>query len=89
MPTKGNCANAYRKPGSNAVHCKIQAERGGQWDFCAHQYYCNQSRRWEMTAQANRCPLPEEAAAKKKTSPGKKKTAKQAKESEPVKEAEE
>lgn len=69
---KGACDRAVRKPGSNAVHCTIQAERGGQWDFCAHQYYCNQSRRWEMTSQATRCPLREEAAAKPKKKPGKK-----------------
>jgi hypothetical protein len=55
--TTGNCQQAYRKGGSNAVHCKIQQERGGKWDFCAYQYFCKKSNRYEMSAEVAKCRL--------------------------------
>ena len=55
---RGACQYAYRKPGKDTVHCSIQTAQAKKWDFCAHQYLCNQSRRYEMNADANGCALP-------------------------------
>lgn len=57
VKAKGNCTEAYRKGGRNSVHCKLQANTDGKWDFCAHQYFCTHSNQWELTEQANDCPL--------------------------------
>ena len=56
------CRYAYRKPGSNAVHCRIQRDEAKQWDFCAHQYYCAKSKRYELSCDA--CALPQKYEAK-------------------------
>ena len=55
--TTGNCEHAYRKPGKNTVHCMIQMEKKSKWDFCAHQYFCSQSQRYELSVEANDCPV--------------------------------
>lgn len=54
---KGSCEYAYRKGGSNAVHCQIQTQKGGKWDFCAHQYFCKQRDRYEIAKEAEGCAL--------------------------------
>ncbi len=54
---KGVCKYAYRKAGRNTVHCEIQTKKGGQWDFCAHQYMCGQVGQWELTKEANDCAV--------------------------------
>lgn len=90
---KGKCEQAYRKPGKNSVHCKIQTANGGKWDFCAHQYFCPNSNRWELNAEANKCPMTESkttkknAARKKKTAKKKKADPETATADEPVKTA--
>lgn len=82
---KGKCAQAYRKPGKNSVHCNIQTAKGGQWDFCAHQYLCQRTGKWELTAEATVCPL---AAPKpEKKAPAKRKQTKKKKEPESVADA--
>lgn len=63
---KGNCDKAYRKPGKNTLHCEIQTANGGKWDFCAHQYFCQNSKRYELSKEANDCPLPQKEAEKAK-----------------------
>ena len=83
---RGACKLMYRKPGKDTAHCKVQAEKGGQWDFCAHQYFCHRTNKWELTDKANACPLAAETPVKQ--AEPKKKTAKKKKlEPEPVKEA--
>lgn len=64
---KGACEQAYRKPGRNTVHCKIQTERGGKWDFCAHQYFCPSKGRYELSEGANACTLCQPVTEPKKT----------------------
>lgn len=72
---KGTCEQAYRKPGRNTVHCKIQTERGGKWDFCAHQFFCPSKGRYELSEGANTCalrqPVPETKKTGKKEEPKK------------------
>jgi hypothetical protein len=51
-----NCPFAYRKNGDVSLHCrKLAGEKGG--DFCAHQYLCNITRKWEVSPQGKRCPV--------------------------------
>ncbi len=57
----GTCEYAYRKPGCDTVHCSIQKAQARKWDFCAHQYLCNQTRRYEMNTDATACTLPKKA----------------------------
>lgn len=54
---KWTCESAYRKAGKNTVHCMIQTENGGKWDFCAHQYLCLQSNRYELSKTAAACTI--------------------------------
>lgn len=54
---KAICKHAFRKAGKNTVHCSEQAKNGGQWDFCAHQYFCGRTNQWELSREANDCPL--------------------------------
>lgn len=56
--SKGTCKYAYRKPGKNTVHCAIQTKQGGKWEFCAHQYLCKNLNRYELSKEAEMCPLP-------------------------------
>lgn len=51
---KENCPNAFRKLRDVAIHCKLL---NGANDYCAHQYYCPNTGRWEATTLANECPL--------------------------------
>ena len=46
-----NCKNAYRKRGKNAVYCKAIE---GDYDFCACQYLCPNTQRWEAN-KATQC----------------------------------
>lgn len=41
------CKQAYRKRGSVAVYCKAIE---GDNDYCAHQYLCPASQRWEANS---------------------------------------
>lgn len=54
---KADCPFAYRKAGSNATHCKVQAEKGGKWDFCKYQYFCRNTGRYELTDEVGKCGL--------------------------------
>ena len=69
---RGQCKHAYRKPGKNTLHCDIQTKQGGKWDFCAHQYLCGMTKRYELSREANSCPMPKKEA---KEAPKPKKTA--------------
>ncbi len=52
-----HCEYAYRKPGDVSLHCKRLSRDGKMSDYCAHQYLCNQTRRWEVSPQGRDCPL--------------------------------
>ena len=72
---KGVCKSSYRKGGSNAVHCQIQTNSGGKWDFCKHQYLCGKSNRFELSEEASTCNLPYEYERPKEVkTPAQKKT---------------
>ena len=47
------CKYAYRKRGMKAVFCK---QISGEKNFCAHQYMCWESQRWEAN-KAVACTL--------------------------------
>ena len=50
-----NCPFAYRKNGDVSLHCRKLD--GKPSDYCAHQYLCNRSRKWEVSPKAAKCPL--------------------------------
>lgn len=58
------CSYAYRKTGHDTVHCTIQKEQAKKWDFCAHQYYCRNSGRYELNADAHGCAIKTKEEAK-------------------------
>ena len=62
---KGKCEYAYRKGTSNAVSCHLQDGNGKKWDFCAHQHFCRQTSRYELNADASKCPLKDAKPAEK------------------------
>lgn len=49
------CRHAFRKRGDVSLHCKKLENE--QFSYCAHQYFCHQTRRWEATPHAEDCPL--------------------------------
>ena len=55
-----NCPYGYRRPGDVSVHCKVLEAQKKSNDYCAHQYLCNRSRRWEVSPQGAFCPVREE-----------------------------
>ena len=57
---KSNCPYLYRKAGKDTIHCRVQAGRGAQWDFCKYQYFCRKSNRYEASKDAGTCALREE-----------------------------
>lgn len=61
---QGGCRYAYRKGGSDAAHCRLQTGNGRKWDFCAFQYFCGQTRRYEVSDGAKTCKLPAKEAEK-------------------------
>lgn len=68
---RGKCEKAYRKPGRDTVHCEIQTEKGGKWDFCAHQYFCQRTQKYELSREANECPMLKKEAEKTVSKPKK------------------
>ena len=54
----------FRKPGRNTAHCRALAERGQSNDFCAMQYFCGVTGRWELKPEAAQCILTEEREVK-------------------------
>lgn len=48
-----NCPHAYRKPGDVSVHCRRLADK--KQDYCAHQYLCNMTRKWEVSDKGRTC----------------------------------
>lgn len=50
------CPFAYRERTSTSVMCQKIAEMPGvKWKFCAHQYFCAISGRWEATDNPKTC----------------------------------
>ncbi len=41
-----------------SIHCRLlEGERNGDW--CAFQYLCNQTRKWEVSQQGRTCRVKE------------------------------
>ena len=57
IPEKASCPMSYRKPGKDTLHCKAQINRATTWDFCKHQYFCQNTKRYEMSKEAAYCTL--------------------------------
>ena len=55
------CEFAYRKNGINAVMCRVVQ---GNYPYCAHQYMCHNTKRWEADKQAQ-CLLREKGRRNK------------------------
>lgn len=51
------CKYAYRVIGDVSLHCMAQKESGARHDYCAHQYLCAQTRRWEVSSGAGKCEI--------------------------------
>lgn len=52
-----SCPHAYRKAGKETLHCHVQTERGGKWDFCKHQYFCMNTKQYELGKDTALCIL--------------------------------
>lgn len=55
------CRYACRVKGDVSVHCRILQERGARHDYCAHQYLCNRTKRWETSQEAISCEIAKQA----------------------------
>lgn len=53
-----NCPYGYRKPGDVSVHCRKLDKMTS--DYCAHQYLCRVSNKWEVSPQGKQCPMNKE-----------------------------
>ena len=51
---RDKCGFAYRKMGDVSIHCTAQKK---PFDYCAHQYMCHQTKRWELSPPWLTCPL--------------------------------
>jgi hypothetical protein len=49
------CQYAYKKHGDVSVHCTLLKPFAS--DYCAYQYLCNQTRRWEVSKRSNECSV--------------------------------
>lgn len=49
------CQYAYKKRGDVSVHCTLLKPFAS--DYCAYQYLCNQTRRWEVSKRSNECSV--------------------------------
>lgn len=49
------CPYAFRKRTDKSVHCKHLVNEN--FDYCAHQYMCPNTKRWEASPWAEDCPL--------------------------------
>lgn len=54
---KENCPSAFRRPGDKSVQCRKVAEENpdAKWTFCAHQYFCSMSGRFEAAKSPKDC----------------------------------
>lgn len=49
------CAKAYRKAGDAALHCTAVPDK--RTDYCAHQFLCQKTGKWEVSPVGAHCPL--------------------------------
>lgn len=52
-----DCKYAYRKAGDVSLHCRILEKKERERDWCAHQYLCKRTRRWEVSGGAIQCEI--------------------------------
>ena len=53
-----HCPYAYRKIGDVSLHCCAD-EHNSESDWCAHQFFCPDTGRCEVSPDGARCPLRE------------------------------
>lgn len=51
-----NCEYGFRNKGDVSVHCRLLSTHGKN-DYCAHQYLCRVSGKWEVSNQGQNCPI--------------------------------
>ena len=49
------CEYAYRKNGDVSLHCRYLTEKKARHDWCAHQYLCGITKKWEVSAESSHC----------------------------------
>lgn len=50
-----SCPYAFRVRGDVSIHCL--ALKSAQYSQCGHQYFCPNTRKWETSPEARKCPL--------------------------------
>lgn len=51
------CKYAYRKNGDVSLHCRCLTEKGERHDWCAHQYLCARTKKWEVSDGEAHCKI--------------------------------
>lgn len=51
------CEYAYRKNGDVSLHCRYLTEKKARHDWCAHQYLCARTKKWEVSAESSHCKI--------------------------------
>ena len=51
------CEYAYRKNGDVSLHCRYLTEKKARHDWCAHQYLCSRTKKWEVSNGASHCKI--------------------------------
>lgn len=51
------CEYAYRKNGDVSLHCRYLTEKKARHDWCAHQYLCGRTKKWEVSADSSHCKI--------------------------------
>ena len=51
------CEYAYRKNGDVSLHCRYLTEKGERHDWCAHQYLCARTKKWEVSDGEAHCKM--------------------------------
>lgn len=54
---QGTCEYAYRKNGDVSLHCRYLTEKKARHDWCAHQYLCGRTKKWEVSAESSHCKI--------------------------------
>ena len=57
MEAQEACPKAYRVYGKKEIFCREAEKKGARWPYCAHQYQCGRTGRYEASKDALNCPL--------------------------------
>ena len=50
-----DCPYVNRNTNDRSIRCQLLREQKSKWDFCVHQYYCNNTHRYENKPEAANC----------------------------------